>query len=97
MKKFYCILILLLFTKLALFAQSVTIDYTNPGLGSSCNVFTQASNTNDHSVTYQNLKHQTTFGKSRIATFDVSGITSGIYYLKIFDGQKWEGKQLSIQ
>lgn len=61
MKKFYCILILLISTKLTLFGQLVlTIDYTTPGLGSSCNIFT--SSTGDHSVTYQNLKHQTSFG-----------------------------------
>ena len=56
------VVIYFIFAQRVLFAQSITIDYTSPGLGSSCNVFTQASTTNDHSVTYQNLKHQTTFG-----------------------------------
>lgn len=36
-------------------------------------------------------------GDLQIITFNVSGLSPDIYYIKIFDGQKWETKQLSKQ
>lgn len=36
-------------------------------------------------------------GDLKIVNFNVSGLSSDIYYIRIFDGQKWESKQLRIQ
>lgn len=36
-------------------------------------------------------------GKTKLVTFNISGLQPGIYFVKIFDGKNWEVKQLNIQ
>ncbi|MGI8583668.1 MAG: T9SS type A sorting domain-containing protein [Chitinophagaceae bacterium] len=36
-------------------------------------------------------------GDQKLINLNISGLPSDIYYIKIYDGQKWESKQLRVQ
>lgn len=45
-----------------------------------------------------NVKRVTKYsGDQKLINLDISGLPSDIYFIKIYDGQKWESKQLSVQ